>query len=200
MTTRNRSSVPWNPWKLATIGMAVVFATALITGVVVAHYAGKGTPEDVTNPVPVPDASGMNQVQGTGTVNPPAGADASVPPPPPPRHEVPPPPQHDQVARAAPPRPSGTDVEECNRYATAAGRDKTSSAVSNGLLGAAIGAGLGAAGGAIAGGGSGAGKGAGIGGLVGAAAGTLYGLNDANKSPDRIAAYRACMRRRGNVE
>ncbi|WP_337288559.1 hypothetical protein [Candidatus Methylomirabilis sp.] len=30
----------WNPWKLTTIGIAVVFATALITGLVVANWVG----------------------------------------------------------------------------------------------------------------------------------------------------------------
>lgn len=30
----------WNPWKLTAIGMAVVFVTALITGLVVANWVG----------------------------------------------------------------------------------------------------------------------------------------------------------------
>ncbi|MBI3781336.1 MAG: hypothetical protein HY278_09830, partial [candidate division NC10 bacterium] len=30
----------WNPWKVTAIGMAVVFATALITGLVVANWVG----------------------------------------------------------------------------------------------------------------------------------------------------------------
>jgi len=64
----------------------------------------------------------------------------------------------------------------------------------------AVGAGVGAAGGAIAGGGKGAGKGAAIGGIVGAAGGTLYGINEANKTDARsVEAYRACMRGRGDT-
>ena len=31
----------WNPWKATTVGMAVVFATALITGLVVANWSGR---------------------------------------------------------------------------------------------------------------------------------------------------------------
>jgi hypothetical protein len=34
------SDQKWNPWKVTAIGMAVVFATALITGLVVANWAG----------------------------------------------------------------------------------------------------------------------------------------------------------------
>ncbi len=34
----------WSPWKLATIGIAVVVTTALITGLVVANWNGKETP------------------------------------------------------------------------------------------------------------------------------------------------------------
>jgi len=34
----------WNPWKLIALGMLVVFAVALITGVVVARYTGTQEP------------------------------------------------------------------------------------------------------------------------------------------------------------
>ncbi len=34
------SDQSWNPWKVTAIGMAVVFATALITALVVANWAG----------------------------------------------------------------------------------------------------------------------------------------------------------------
>ena len=46
----------WNPWKVTAIGMAAVFATALITGIVVANWSGqeKTTPVTVTPPRPVP--------------------------------------------------------------------------------------------------------------------------------------------------
>ena len=37
----------WNPWKVIAIGMLVVFAVALITGVVVARYTGTQEPNPV---------------------------------------------------------------------------------------------------------------------------------------------------------
>jgi hypothetical protein len=97
--------------------------------------------------------------------------------------------------------PTASDIDACNRYASAFVGDRTKDTLTNALIGGAVGAGLGAAGGAIADGGSGAGKGAGIGGLLGAAAGTVYGLNQANQQSSQSAmAYRACMKRRGFVE
>ncbi len=168
----------WNLWKIAALGMGLVLATALATGVVVANYVGK---ENAT----MPEQPVVQQ---------PA---AKVPPPPPvaqqPVAKVPPPPaQHARI------EPSTGDVEACNQYARSVSEGKTKETITDGLIGGAVGAGLGAAGGAIAGGGHGAGKGAGIGALVGAAGGTLYGLNDANRSDARAAeAYRACMRRHG---
>ena len=38
----------WNPWKITAIGMAVLFATALITGLVVANWAGNQKAKPVT--------------------------------------------------------------------------------------------------------------------------------------------------------
>jgi hypothetical protein len=187
---------PWNPWKVATVGMVVVFATALITGIVVARYAGSSRPESADTAAP-PDAAQPGTAAQPESAPPQPGAAAQPAPPPPPRAnvaEAPRPAPHRVAAR-----PTVEDVEACNHYANSVGRDKTTETFKDGLLGGALGAGLGAAGGAIAGGGGGAGKGAGIGGLVGAAAGTLYGLNDANKSPSASAAYRACMKRRGYV-
>lgn len=110
-------------------------------------------------------------------------------------------PQGVQVAREAPPpppsRPSANDIANCNAEADEA-RRTAGDTFKDALIGGAAGAGIGAAGGAIAKGGKGAGKGAGIGGIVGAAAGTLYGLNESNKSDERVAAvYRDCMARRG---
>jgi len=45
-----------NPWKVTAIGMAVVFATALITGIVVANWGGQEKAKEVTvtPPRPVP--------------------------------------------------------------------------------------------------------------------------------------------------
>jgi len=38
----------WNPWKLTAIGMAMVLATALVTGLVVAKWSGNEPPQPVT--------------------------------------------------------------------------------------------------------------------------------------------------------
>ena len=178
----------WNPWKLTTIGMALVLATALITGVVVANYVGK------TNPAP-PEQAVPDQMAALG--QPPApGQVTNVAPPPPAREVAPPGPP--PAARHVRVEPSGADIDACNRYASSVSRSKPQETVTDALIGGALGAGLGAAGGAIAGGGSGAGKGAGIGALIGAAGGTLYGLNDSNRTDARAAqAYRTCMKRHG---
>ena len=37
------SETGWNPWKLTAIGMAHVTVTAVVTGIVVAHWAGTNT-------------------------------------------------------------------------------------------------------------------------------------------------------------
>ncbi len=188
-----------NPWKLATIGMVLVFSTALVTGVVVANYVGNEKPNPVTAPSGEPVVSAA-----------PAQSAASLPGQAPPllnqapAERVVPPTPHQAVARQEAPaphraaRPSAAAVEACNQYASTAGQNKATQTVTDALIGGAVGAGLGAASGAIAGS---AGKGAGIGGLVGATAGTLYGLNQANQGDARaVAAYRACMRRRGYAD
>lgn len=182
----------WNPWKFATIGILLVLATALITGVVVASYVGNaknspGTPDQMAAeqpPIPGQAAAPVPPV-------PPTPSEGTAPAPP---AAQPPAAQHTHA------KPSSADIRACNHYASAS-RNKTQETLGDTLLGGALGAGLGAAGGAIAGGGSGAGKGAGIGALVGAAGGTLYGLNQANQNDGRAAqAYRACMRRHGYVD
>lgn len=191
-------------WKLTSIGLFLVVATALATGVVVAHYAGGDRPvatslgdipDSSTQPAPwqrkevgQSDSAAVSQEHMQE-----APAAAFVPPTP---HVE----QAQQVAPATRPRPSRADIRYCNRYA-GSHRSRTSETLSNALIGGALGAGLGAAGGAIAGGGGGAGKGAGIGGLVGAAAGTVYGLNKANqRDAEAAVAYQHCMRERGYVE
>ena len=182
----------WNPWKFATMGIVLVLATALITGVVVANYVGNSK----TDPT-APDQGATEQPPVPGQ------AAAPVPPaPPPPAQAVgPAPPAVPPPARQARVEPSSADIKACNHYASAASRNKTQETLSDTLIGSALGAGLGAAGGAIAGGGGGAGKGAGIGALVGAAGGTLYGLNQANEHDARAAqAYRTCMKRRGYAD
>jgi hypothetical protein len=169
----------WNPWKMTAIGMALVIATALITGLVVASWKGGESPQRVEAPAPM------------------ASVASPTPPPPPP------------VARkaagqpaAAPPSgmPTQATVDACNRYASSqvGPNDQTKEVVKDALIGAVAGAAIGAAGGAIADGGRGAGKGAAIGGLVGAGGGTLYGLNENSKNNARYrAAYGSCMRSRG---
>ena len=181
----------WNPWKFATIGMSLVFATALITGVVVANYSGSQRTGF--------DQAAHDQPPAPGQPPPvPGQAVNAVPPAPPPAREVAPaaPPPH--PARVARVQPSTADVDACNRYASTTAQGKTQETLTDALIGGALGAGLGAAGGAIAGGGSGAGKGAGIGALAGTVGGSIYGLNEANQRDARAAqAYRTCMKRRG---
>src|SRR5512136_476554 len=62
-----------NPWKLATIGMVLVFSTALVTGVVVANYVGNEKSNAVTAPSGEPVVSAA-----------PAQSAASLPGQPPP--------------------------------------------------------------------------------------------------------------------
>jgi hypothetical protein len=173
----------WNPWKLATLGMSVVFVTALVTGVVVASYVGQQKKSEPGESQPE-QAEPQSQPAYS-----PAGQSQPGPAPPAP------------AAQHAAVRPTAPDIEACNHYASSVARDRTTETLGDALVGGALGAGLGAAGGAIAGGGRGAGKGAGIGGLVGATAGTLYGLNQGNQNDAKAAvAYRSCMRRRGYTD
>jgi hypothetical protein len=162
-----------NPWKLTAIAMALVMATALVTGLVVANLTGKSEPQraaETTIPAEAPKAP----------AKPPRVATAH--------------------RSSAPSTPSAAVVDACNRQAAqqAGSRDKTMEIVKDAAVGAVVGAAVGAAGGAIAGGGKGAGKGAAIGGVVGAGGGTLYGLNENRKNDERYRdAYATCMRARG---
>lgn len=187
-----------NLWKLTTIGLFVVAATALITGVVVAHYAGNEKPDPTSAETEAAtERIGLRSTQSLPPAPMEQGEQAPAPPvPPTPRGE-----HRGPVAQVASAQPAAADIRACNRYANSIGRNKTAETLSGALIGGAVGAGLGAAGGAIAGGGGGAGKGAGIGGLVGVAAGTVYGLNKANQHDARAAAaYQACMKRRGYID
>ena len=172
------TSQSWNnPWKLTAIGMALVIATALATGLVVANLSGRNTTPKQSSDATAQRRPAARSADTSSTpASPAAPATSSIPP---------------QSVIAA-----------CNQTAASqvASRDKTMDTVKDGAIGAAAGAVLGAAGGAIAGGGSGAGKGAAIGGLVGAGGGTLYGLNENHKHDERYReAYTACMRSRGYV-
>jgi hypothetical protein len=157
-----------NPWKVTSIGLGLVAATALATGLVVANWTGKES--DKTAAVEV----------GSGQTAP-SVASSQVP-----------------AAAPAVPTQSAVGACNQYAASQAGQRDKTVDTVKDAGIGAIAGAALGAAGGAIASGGRGAGKGAAIGGLVGAGGGTLYGLNENQKHDERYrGAYAACMRSRG---
>jgi len=167
-----------NPWKLTSLGLCLVAATALATGLVVANWTGK----DSDKPAAVEVGSGRMA---------PRLANSRVP------AAAPAVPTQSAPTQSA---PTQSVIEACNQYATsqAGQRDKTVDTVKDAGIGALAGAALGAAGGAIASGGKGAGKGAAIGGLVGAGGGTLYGLNENQKHDERYRnAYGACMRGHG---
>ncbi len=179
----------WNPWKMTAIGLALVIATALVSGLVVAYWTGREpqqkteAPAEVSKPAPAP-------VAGTRPAN---RTEARVTTP------VAPPPQM-TGAQPVPAVPTQAAINACNQYAaTHVGqRDKTVETVKDAAIGALLGAAVGAAGGAIADGGKGAGKGAAIGGVVGAGGGTLYGLNENKQADQRYRdAYATCMRSRG---
>jgi hypothetical protein len=159
-----------NPWKATAIAMALVLATALVTGVVVANWAGQNELERraaTLKAEPLKAAAVRMAVapQGSGL--------------------------------ATPPR---STVEACNGQATrqVGGQNTMTEVVKDAAIGAVLGAAVGAAGGAIADGGTGAGKGAAIGGVVGVGGGTLFGLNENRKHDERFRdAYARCMRSRG---
>jgi hypothetical protein len=159
-----------NPWKLTSIAMTLVAATALVTGLVVANWTGKSSDSqtsDIAKTRPAPRVESSQSVPS---------------------------------ARSAASVPTQSVIAACNQSAASQSgqRDKTMDTVKDGAIGAVAGAALGAAGGAIAGGGRGAGTGAAIGGLVGAGGGTLYGLNENKRHDERYRdAYAACMRSHG---
>jgi hypothetical protein len=176
-----------NPWKLATIGMALVVATALVTTLVVAGLTRRDTQPTAEAPAAGSASPSMPPGAALVTSTPAAvpHAAATAPPAPP------------QPASAVPPKAT---IDACNRYAAnrPTQKDKTLEVVKDGAIGGAIGAAVGAASGAIAGGGKGAGTGAAIGGLVGVGGGALYGLNENKKNDERYRhAYASCMRARG---
>lgn len=162
-----------NPWKLTAIGMALVIATVLVTGLVVANWSGRESDKKVVDVAPGRPAPSVATSAPGPTV-------AGVP-------------TQSGV-------PTQLAINTCNQSAAsqAGQRENTKDTVIAGAIGAVAGAAVGAAGGAMVDGGSGAGKGAVIGGLVGAGGGTLYGLNENGKHDERYRnAYAACMRSRG---
>jgi hypothetical protein len=170
----------WNPWKWTAIGMGLVGATAIVTGLVVAQWSGGPSSRlAAESTVARAEAPAARRAESTA----PAPRAASGP-----------------VTSAAPRVPTQAVIDACHQSAaTQVGqRNKTVEVVKDGAIGAVVGAAVGAAGGAIADGGRGAGKGAAIGGILGAGGGSLYGLNDNQKHDERYReAYSACMRSRG---
>jgi hypothetical protein len=157
-----------NPWKLTAIGMALVIATVLVTGLVVANWSGRES--DKKKVVDVSPGRAAPLV----AASPAAATSAGVP------------------------TQSAINTCNQSAAAQAGQREKTKDTVISGAIGAVAGAAVGAVGGAVIDGGSGAGKGAVIGGLVGAGGGTLYGLNENRKHDESYRnAYAACMHARG---
>ena len=178
-----------NYWKLATIGILLVGATAAATLMIAGRDSKTEQPESPgaqVEPAPAPKA-GDRDAWRPGRPGRRKQIETLRRPCPRPRRKL--------LGLAYPPQ---AILEACNQYANEQVNSKTEEVLKNAALGAAIGAAVGAVGGAIAGGGSGAGKGAAIGGVTGAAGGTLYGLNE-TKSQDAQyrAAYASCMRSKG---
>jgi len=158
-----------NPWKITAIAMALVIATALVTGVVVANWTGRELERKAETPSTEPLKA--------------AAVRMAVAP--------------QSMAQATPSR-STIETCNKQAAQQAGSQDTTTEVVKDAAIGAVVGAAVGAAGGAIADGGKGAGKGAAIGGLVGAGGGTLFGLNETRKHDEQYRdAYARCMRSRG---
>ncbi|MGH7347888.1 MAG: hypothetical protein ACREK4_23485, partial [Candidatus Rokuibacteriota bacterium] len=128
----------WNPWKVTALAMALVMATALVTGLVVANWSG--TTQEADRPIAATTSPRLIQQPR------PTGAR---------------PLQSVQGAPSSRAVPTQEVVDACNRYASAqiGETDKTQEVVKDAAIGAVVGAAVGAAGGAIAAGGKGAGKG-----------------------------------------
>ena len=137
-----------NPWKLATVGLAIAGVTAVSTGLTTAWMLRPTTAAQAETPAVTTAARPVARYAG-----------APVAP---------------AVARATTPRvtpvAATTVPADCS-----SGGDRALRIAKPGALGALLGAGLGAAGGAIADGGKAAGQGAIIGGIAGATLGTGYG-------------------------
>ncbi len=171
------SNISMNPWKLSTIGLLVIGATALTTTFVVGQKSPVETAKETQSQLP-----GAHKTQHA--TNPTTGHAQ-------PSHAV----AANSTERT---QPSQAEIEACNKSANDQVTSKTTELVKDGGVGAVLGAAVGAVGGAIAGGGKGAGEGAAIGGIIGATSGTLYGMNE-NKANDEKyqAAYASCMHAKG---
>ena len=135
-----------NPWKLATIGLALTGVTALSTGLTTAYLVRPSSEGVVSQAVAAPIQTAVRRA-----VVAPAVATPAAP----------------RVVRTAAVQ---TVADDCST-----GGQRALKIAKPGLIGTLAGAGLGAVGGAIADGGKAAGKGALIGGIAGAALGSGYG-------------------------
>jgi hypothetical protein len=153
-----------NPWKLATIGLLIVFGTALTTGLTTAWLMRPSSTATTAEAGATP-ARLVSDATATAT-----------------RARIVPAVARGSQRAVALTRPAAEPVAAPIRRVSsepAAACDSTGDRVwriaKPGLLGGLLGAGLGAAGGAVADGGTAAGKGAVIGGIAGAALGSAYG-------------------------
>ena len=147
----------YNHWKLATIGMALVLTTALITGVTTAYFTRPTDGPAVVAPAPLAVAA-TPPALARRTAQPMARPVAAEPV------------TSAPAPAASPTRTVATVPADCST-----GGDRALRIAKPGAVGGLVGAGLGAAGAAIAGGGRAAGQGALIGGLAGAVLGSGYG-------------------------
>ena len=116
----------WNPWKVTALAMALVLATALVTGLVVANWSGSS--QEAARPATAPPSTRLIQQPRPTAVRPT-------------------PAQTLRARPAGPVIPTREVVDACNRYASAqvGESDKTTEVVK----GAAIGGGVGTGGGTL---------------------------------------------------
>ena len=151
-----------NPWKLATIGLALAGVTAISTGLTTAYVLRPSTePATLMEAAPATPAAPPARI-----VRAPRAVPAQVVAQPAPV-ATPAVATRPAVVRPVSVEPLATDCST--------GGERAMKIAKPGLIGALAGAGLGAIGGAIADGGDAAGKGALIGGIAGAALGGGYG-------------------------
>ena len=140
-----------NPWKLATIGLALTGVTALSTGLTTAYLVRPSSEGIVSQAVAAPAPATIQSAVSRAVVAPAVATRPAAP----------------RVVRTAAVQ---TVADDCST-----GGQRAMKIAKPGLIGTLAGAGLGAVGGAIADGGKAAGKGALIGGIAGAAVGSGYG-------------------------
>ena len=146
-----------NPWKLATIGLALMGTTALGTGLTTAWIMRPPAAATAQETTTTPPATLARMAPSAPAYSVTPAVQRTTPAP--------------ATRVATPVRPvSTTTAAECGTNG-----DRVMRIAKPGLVGALLGAGMGAAGGAIADGGKGAGKGALIGGIAGTALGAGYG-------------------------